>query len=36
MTEDQQGWTKNAKDSTIVSIGEKTHRFIKSEYVIKQ
>lgn len=36
MTDARHGWRKNAKDSSIVAIGEKTHRVIKSEHVTKQ
>lgn len=36
MTDARHGWRNNAKDSSIVVIGEKTHRVIKSEHVTKQ
>lgn len=36
MTDARHGWRKNAKDSSIVAIGEKTHRVIKCEHVTKQ
>lgn len=36
MTDARHGWRKNAKDSSVVAIGEKTHRVIKCENVTKQ
>ena len=36
MTDARHGWRKNAKESSVVAIGEKTHRVIKCENVTKQ
>lgn len=36
MTDARHGWRKHAKDSSVVAIGEKTHRVIKCENVTKQ
>ena len=36
MTDARHGWRKNAKDSSVVAIGEKTHRVIKCENVTIQ
>lgn len=36
MTDAQHGWRKNAKDLSVVAIGEKTNRVIKCENVTKQ
>ena len=36
MTDAHHGWRKKAKDSSIVAIGEKTHRVIKCEHVTKK
>ena len=36
MTDARHGWRTNAKFSSVVAIGEKTHRVIKCENVTKQ
>ena len=35
MTDARHGWRKNAKDTSVVSIGEKTHKVLSCEHVTK-
>ena len=35
MSDARHGWRKNAKDSSVVAIGEKTHKVIRCEHVTK-
>ncbi|CAC5384320.1 unnamed protein product [Mytilus coruscus] len=35
MTHDRHGWRKNAKDTTVVALGEKTHKVMDCEHVTK-
>jgi hypothetical protein len=35
MTDARHGWRKNAKDTSVVAIGEKTHKVLKCEHVTK-
>ena len=35
MTDARHGWRKNAKDSSIVAIGDNTHRVISCQHVTK-
>lgn len=35
MTDARQGWRKNAKDTSVVAIGEKTHKVLSCEHVTK-
>jgi hypothetical protein len=35
MTDARHGWRKNAKDTSVVAIGEKTHKVLKCEHVAK-
>jgi diacylglycerol kinase len=35
MTDARHEWRKNAKDTSVVAIGEKTHKFLKCEHVTK-
>jgi hypothetical protein len=35
MTDARHEWRKNAKDTSVVAIGEKTHKVLKCEHVTK-
>ncbi|CAG2235932.1 unnamed protein product [Mytilus edulis] len=35
MTDARHGWRKNAKDSSVVAIGEKIHKVLKCEHITK-
>ena len=35
MTDARHGWRKNAKDTSVVDIGEKTHKVLKCQHVTK-
>ena len=35
MTDARHGWRKNAKDTSVVAIGEKTHKVLSCEHVTK-
>jgi hypothetical protein len=35
MTDARHGWHNNAKDTSVVAIGEKTHKVLKCEHVTK-
>ena len=36
MTDARHGWRKNAKDSSVVAIGEKTHKVLQCVHITKQ
>ena len=35
MTDARHGWRKNAKDTSVVAIGEKTHKVLQCQHVTK-